>query len=87
MMLLRYNQICFYKNHCHNAGGACTPDTWCRHEIVTCTASRKIKNCGECGDYPCNKILAAVENTQRHQPDCRKCCTEAEFAIMEKAFF
>lgn len=65
----------------------CTPDTWCRHEIVTCTASRKIKNCGECGDYPCNKILAAFENTKRHQPDCQKCCTEAEFAILEKAFF
>ncbi|PKM62067.1 MAG: hypothetical protein CVU99_01020 [Firmicutes bacterium HGW-Firmicutes-4] len=65
----------------------CTPNTWCRHEIVSCTASRKIENCGECGDYPCNKILAAFENARHHLLDCRKCCTDAEFAIMEKAFF
>ncbi len=65
----------------------CTPDTWCRHEIVACTASRKIKTCGACDDYPCNKILAAFENTKRHIPNCQKSCTETEFAIMEKAFF
>ncbi|WP_373482280.1 DUF3795 domain-containing protein [Acetobacterium sp.] len=65
----------------------CTPETWCRHEIVSCTASRNIKTCAACGDYPCSKILAAFEKTRHHLPDCQKCCTEAKFAIMKKAFF
>jgi len=65
----------------------CTPDTWCRHEIVACTASRRIENCGVCDDYPCSKIVTAFENTQRLLPDCQNHCTEAEFAVMKKAFF
>jgi len=64
----------------------CTPANWCRHEIIACTANRKIQNCGECGNYPCEKIKQAFVNTARFVPDYREYCTEAEFAVMEKAF-
>lgn len=65
----------------------CTPANWCRHGIIACTTNRNLNNCGECPDYPCSKIQAMLENTASFIPDCRQCCTDAEFAIMEKAFF
>lgn len=65
----------------------CKIENWCRYEIVKCTTEKSIENCGQCKNYPCEKIKNCFEVTKSFESACKKNCSEKEFEIMKKAFF
>jgi ribosomal protein S18 acetylase RimI-like enzyme len=65
----------------------CKKENRCRYEIISCTSSKNLHNCGECEEYPCIKINAAFEKTKEFEQKCRKVCTIDEYNTMLKASF
>ena len=65
----------------------CKPENYCRYKIIDCTEKHNIQNCGECGEYPCNRIIEAFSKTMLFEPKCKEVCTDEEYEVMEKAFF
>lgn len=39
----------------------CRPENVCTYKIVKCTMAHGISNCGECDEYPCDKIIRAFD--------------------------
>ncbi len=68
---------------CHG----CRSATWCRYEIRECASEKDVGNCGECRDYPCNKILTAIEKTAGFARKIKKECPKTDFERLQKAFF
>ena len=69
------------------ACSGCKPENWCRYRVVKCCEERGIRNCGECGEYPCNNMKECFEVTKSFEPMCRKVCTDEEYRQLKKAFF
>lgn len=65
----------------------CTTDNWCRYNVIKCTTSRNISNCGQCEEYPCANIKECFEVTRSFEPACKAICTKEEYDMMSKAFF
>ncbi len=65
----------------------CGPENWCRYRIVRCCEERRIKNCAECVEYPCEKLEACFAVTKSFEPICRRVCTGEEYERLRKAFF
>ena len=68
-----------------NARGLCFGS--CRYGINKCASQKGVENCGECDNYPCEKIKAAFEGTQAYADRCKEICTAEEYMILDKAFF
>jgi hypothetical protein len=70
------------------ACGGCRPENACAYpEIRDCAQSRKLKNCGLCGDYPCGLVAAAFEKTAAFHVRAAAVCAQEELDILERAFF
>lgn len=65
----------------------CTPDNWCRYQVVKCVRERHIDHCGQCVDYPCSNISKCFAVTHSFEPRCRQVCTPEEYETMRRAFF
>ena len=65
----------------------CRPENVCAYKIVECTKSRGISNCGECDEYPCDKIIKAFDRTADFEARCREICTEKEYEILKNSAF
>ena len=65
----------------------CKPENWCRYHVAKCCDEHGIGTCGECREYPCERIQECFAVTKSFETDCRKACTEAEFRQLETAFF
>ena len=65
----------------------CNPENWCRYHVAKCCDEHGIGTCGECREYPCERIQECFAVTKSFETDCRKACTEAEFRQLETAFF
>ena len=65
----------------------CTVDNWCRYNIVKCVSEKQIDNCGQCENYPCEKITDCFKVTKSFIPACQAACSDEEFAMMKRAFF
>ena len=65
----------------------CKPENWCRYHVAKCCNEHGIGTCGECREYPCERIQECFAVTKSFETDCRKACTEAEFRQLETAFF
>ena len=65
----------------------CKPENWCRYHIVKCCEEKGIKACSSCQEYPCDNIRECFEVTGSFEPQCRKVCSDREYAVMKKAFF
>ena len=65
----------------------CNPENWCRYHVAKCCNEHGIGTCGECREYPCERIQECFAVTKSFETDCRKACTEAEFRQLETAFF
>lgn len=65
----------------------CTPENFCRFQVVRCAFEKGVSVCSDCAEYPCENILACFETTKTFQPACRRECTDEEYAMIEKAFF
>lgn len=65
----------------------CKPGSWCRYNVIQCTTARKIDNCGQCSEYPCENIRNCFKVTESFEPACRTQCSTEEYAVLKKAFF
>lgn len=65
----------------------CSPEKWCRYGINKCTSEKELSNCGECYDYPCERIKEAFNKVETQADECKKICTEEEYELLKKAFF
>ena len=69
------------------ACNGCKPENWCRYQVAKCCAERAIQTCGECREYPCDKMKECFEVTKSFEPMCRQVCTDEEYRQLKKAFF
>ena len=80
-----------YRNHVvSNEEISCTgckPENWCRYHVAKCCNEHGIGTCGECREYPCERIQECFAVTKSFEQKCREACTEAEFRQLEQAFF
>ena len=65
----------------------CKAENWCRYKANRCCFERKIRTCGECGEYPCETMKDCFKVTMSFEPACREACTTEEYEQMRKAFF
>ena len=65
----------------------CSVENWCRYNIVKCVSEKQIDNCGQCENYPCEKITDCFKVTKSFIPACQAACSDEEFAVMKRAFF
>ena len=59
----------------------------CRLGIKECVSQREIANCGECIEYPCDRLSAILENNLSEVAICKDKLSEEDGALFEKAFF
>ena len=68
--------------------GGCKTVQWCRYnDIRECAIARHLNNCGECYEYPCNKLDNVFKKTASYAKDCEAIFSKGDFAILSKAFF
>lgn len=65
----------------------CSPDNWCRYQIIQCVSEKEISDCGKCRQYPCAKIEECFATTRLFIPSCRKVCNPEEYQMLVSAFF
>ena len=65
----------------------CEQASWCRYNIRECALKRQINNCGECKDYPCEKIKKAFEQTNLYAKKCQEILPPKDYEYLRKTFF
>ena len=68
---------------CHG----CNSSNWCRYGIRQCIIEKRVSNCGECEDYPCENILGAIEKTLTFAENIREGSSEEDYKRLHNAFF
>jgi len=69
---------------CHG----CASVKWCRYDdIRKCAQDKRIDNCGQCGDYPCGKVIKVFEQTKSYAKACKENCSDEDYECFRKAFF
>lgn len=68
---------------CHG----CSPSKMCPYGIAPCASEREIASCGECADYPCDRISVPFERIEVWSQRSRQFCTSEEYELVPKAFF
>ena len=69
------------------ACSGCKPGNWCRYGIIDCVTERGLRNCGECGEYPCARAEECFRVTRSFYPACAAACSPGELEALERAFF
>ncbi len=70
------------------ACSGCTSVKSCRYDNVRiCAKNKGITNCGECMDYPCQKIIKVFKKTESYERKCKEVCSRSEYESLYKAFF
>lgn len=64
----------------------CSKDTPCTHGIARCAAAKRISHCGQCQEYPCERLVKALDGTDAQKERLRQACPPDLFAKVEKAF-
>ena len=68
--------------------GGCRTVNWCRYNgIRECAVDHDLDNCGECRQYPCDRLNEVFEQTASYAGQCKKLFSKEDFAILSKAFF
>ena len=44
-------------------------------------------NVDKCAEFPCEKISNMLERSKEYQKRCKEFCSDAEYEMLEKAFF
>lgn len=57
------------------------------NDIRNCAKDKMIDNCGECIEYPCEKINAVFEKTDAYARQCKETCTASDYHRLNEAFF
>jgi hypothetical protein len=64
----------------------CSKDLECAHLINTCEHLKDKYNCGECDLFPCDKLNAAFQKSEKINKLCKAKCTALEFEKLSRAF-
>lgn len=64
----------------------CNKDKFCSHNINKCEYLDGINNCGECDNFPCDKIISVFQKTDNADETCRDKCSDSEYNSLSKAF-
>jgi hypothetical protein len=67
--------------------GGCSSHKSCTYHLVECIRTHGVKKCSQCPAFPCDKISDMLERSRQSQLRCKKFCTEAEYAMLDLAFF
>ena len=59
----------------------------CELDIRECVLEKNIKNCGQCPEYPCARLLAIFENNEKEAGICKSQFSAKDYQIFQKAFF
>lgn len=80
-----------YRDHVANndeiSCSGCKTENWCRYGIVKCVFDKGLSNCGQCVDYPCERMRECLRITMSFEPKCREVCTDEQYRTISKAFF
>jgi hypothetical protein len=56
-------------------------------DVRECAEDKEISNCGNCNDYPCDKINEVFDRTDAYAKQCKKMCDIKDYECLQKAFF
>jgi hypothetical protein len=59
----------------------------CEFGVRECCLEKNIGNCGECDDYPCDKIQRAFEINRENAEKFKRILSSEEYEIFDRAFF
>ncbi len=65
----------------------CSSHRKCTYGLVECTRSHGVERCNQCALFPCEKLAAMLERSEKHQEHCRQVCTPEEYCVLERSFF
>ena len=66
----------------------CRTENRCAYpELRDCLQSKAHANCGVCDEYPCARIHAVFEKSEKLKGHAEKVCSPAEMERLQKAFF
>ncbi len=65
----------------------CSSHKQCTYHLVECTKEHNVDKCNQCVEFPCEKIDRMLERSKEYQKRCKVVCSDAEYDMLEKAFF
>lgn len=65
----------------------CSSHKQCTYHLVECTQEHRVEKCNQCVKFPCGKINDMLERSRTYQKSCKEVCSDAEYGMLEKAFF
>lgn len=65
----------------------CSSHKQCTYHLVECTKEHNVDKCNQCAEFPCGKISSMLERSKEYQKRCKEVCSDAEYDMLEKAFF
>ena len=68
---------------CHG----CSANNPCPYEIASCATERGVTTCGECDEYPCDRLARAFDSQKSSSGRWKQACSPEEYELVYKAFF
>lgn len=65
----------------------CSSHKQCSYGLVDCTQEHGVEKCNQCREFPCGKLEAMMEKSNKTQEICKRVCSAEEYAALEKSFF
>ncbi len=65
----------------------CSSHKQCTYGLVDCTRAHGVEKCSQCGEFPCGRLQAVMEKSEKTREKCKRVCSPEEYALLEKAFF
>lgn len=68
---------------CHG----CRTAAGCHYGIRDCALAQGLDHCGQCRQYPCDKLQQTFARSAVYAQKCRQVCSNQEYAVLARAFF
>jgi hypothetical protein len=59
----------------------------CGLGIKQCAREKELESCGQCREYPCEKLMTIFRNNQKEASLCRDKFSPDDYSLCHKAFF
>lgn len=76
-----------FTNLDNNKCTGCEDINNCEYGLKECCTEMEVQNCGECPQYPCEKVKRAFEITDENAITFKNKFTKKEYETFNKAFF
>lgn len=68
--------------------GGCGTRGSCAFMLMPCLREKGLARCKDCGEYPCGRIAAMLEQSAEKEAQCCAACGDDRFfAMMKRAFY